>query len=299
LNHPRRNIMVWSAIGVLAFIIVVNLIFNPSAKSWANGISNDLLGSNTAAQNPGNPDQLPGDTNKQQQLKVQHHTDQGTVQSENTTPEKVKTALPLGKLIANITTKDNKTVYLTFDDGPGAYTKDIAAILQKNNAQGSFFWIGKQVTDELGQFGHQMIEQGDVIGSHTMKHNALGQENAAVQKKDLTEAADYIGKKIDNKVVYFRPPYGSVNKDTKKVSKDLGQFLVFWQVDSLDWSLPHNPQQILTNIEKDKVKPGSIILMHERKQTVEMLPKVIQYLRNKGYNFAALPAMPVPKTEKS
>ncbi|WCK56521.1 polysaccharide deacetylase family protein [Aneurinibacillus sp. Ricciae_BoGa-3] len=299
MKHPRRNALIWSAIGILAIIIVTNLIFNPSAKSLANGISNDLTGSKPAPQSSTTPDSLQGDTNKQQQKKMENHPGQGIVKAESNSVEKVQTALPLGKLIANITTKDNKTVYLTFDDGPGPYTKAIAAILQKNHAHGSFFWIGKQVTDELGQFGHQMIEQGDIIGSHTMQHTALGKENAAAQKKDLTQTAEYIGKKINNKVVYFRPPYGSVNQDTKKLSKQLGQFLVFWEVDSLDWSLAHKPEKILSNIEKDKVKPGDIILMHERKQTAEMLPKVIDYLRNKGYNFAALPAMPASKTEKS
>jgi peptidoglycan/xylan/chitin deacetylase (PgdA/CDA1 family) len=245
-----------------------------------------------------NANSLKGDTNQEQQ-QIQQQTQEGTTQIQNISSLEGPHPLPLGKLIDNIPTKDNKTVCLTFDDGPGEYTKEIATILRNNGINGSFFWIGDRVTNELGQLGHQMIEQGNVIGSHTMHHDALGKENGAKQKSDLTQAASLIGNKVGHPVVYIRPPYGSVNKETKKIAKELGQYIIFWQVDSLDWSLARNPEKILTNIENGKVKPGSIILMHERKQTVEILPKVIEYLRSKGYTFAALPSSPVPEDEKA
>ncbi|WP_081413449.1 polysaccharide deacetylase family protein [Aneurinibacillus terranovensis] len=314
MKQPRRGaVLVWSGIACLGIIILVNLIFHPLTKSLAHDNAQsqkstdqskqaDTSNDSTVQTNtkPQNPDSLKGDTNTHQQ-QIQQQTQQQT-QEETTQPQappsqKENIALPFGKLIDNIPTKDNKTVYLTFDDGPGAYTKDIASIMRKNGINGSYFWIGDQVTDDLGQFGHQMIEQGDVIGSHTMHHDALGKESVAQQEKDLTETASYIENKIGDKIVYFRPPYGSVNKATRQVSKEIHQYIIFWQVDSLDWSLAHNPEKILTNIENGGVKPGSIILMHERKQTVEMLPKVIEYLRSKGYHFAALPASPEPKVE--
>ncbi|WCK54235.1 polysaccharide deacetylase family protein [Aneurinibacillus sp. Ricciae_BoGa-3] len=290
MKQQRKAIIIWSALGCLAIIIIVNFIFNHASPLSASPAQTDQA--NQA--NVKNTDTLPGDTNKKLQQKIQEkHTPTASalIQEGNT-------ALPLGKLIANIPAKDNKTVYLTFDDGPGNYTKDIASILQHYGIHGSFFWIGDQVTNELGQFGHQMIEQGDVIGSHTMHHDALGKENAAQQKEDLTATATLLEKKIGHKIDYIRPPYGSVNRDTKKVGKEIGEYIIFWQVDSLDWSLAHDPQKILTNIEKDHLTPGAIILMHERKQTVEMLPKVIEYIRSKGYNMAALPASPIPKVEK-
>ncbi|WCK52921.1 polysaccharide deacetylase family protein [Aneurinibacillus sp. Ricciae_BoGa-3] len=274
-----RAVLIWSAIGGLALIVIINFIFNHAATSSAS---------------PTNVSTLKGDTNKEQQKELQKRKTPLPI----TVTEQGNVALPLGKLIDNIPTKDNKTVYLTFDDGPGVYTKEIDSILHQNGAHGSFFWIEDQVTNDLGQFGHQMLQQGDVIGSHTMHHDALGKESAEQQQQDLTKSADLIGKKIGQKIVYMRPPYGSVNKYTKVVTKGIGEYIIFWQVDSLDWSLSHKPEKILSNIEHEGVKPGSIILMHERKQTVKMLPQVIQYLHSKGYNMAALPASPNPKNEK-
>ncbi|WCN39246.1 polysaccharide deacetylase family protein [Aneurinibacillus uraniidurans] len=281
----KRVVLTWSAITCLGVIILVNIVFHPLTKSLAQSDSSQAS--------------LPGDTNKQQQQQqAQEKTQEEIVPPKDIPHQEESYPLPLGKLIDNIPTKDNKTVYITFDDGPGEYTKEIAAILQKHNAHASFFWIGKQVTDELGQFGHQMIEQGNIIGSHTMRHDALGKENGAKQKSDLTQTAKLISNKVQHPIVYMRPPYGSVNKETRVVAKELGEYIMFWQVDSLDWSLAHHPEKILANIKNGGVKPGSIILMHERKQTVEMLPKVIEYLQGQGYTLAALPSSPVPKETK-
>lgn len=300
----RRSIFIWSAIVCLGIIILINLIFHPLDKYLAHANEPDItVGKEKPAQGKENTTQQPanslqGDTNKQQQ-QIQQQTQEGTTQVQEQVSQEGPHPLPLGKLIDNIPTKDNKTVYLTFDDGPNEHTAEIVSILEKNKINASFFWIGEKVTDKMGEFGHQMIEKGNVIGSHTMRHDALGKESGAKQKSDLTQAASLIGNKVGHKVTYMRPPYGSVNAETRKITKELGQYIMFWDVDSLDWSLAHNPEKILTNIKNGNVKPGSIILMHERKQTVEMLPKVIEYLRSQGYNFAALPASPVPEETKT
>ena len=54
--------------------------------------------------------------------------------------------------------------------------------------------------------------------------------------------------------------------------------------DSLDWKDPP-PDKIVSNVV-DKVKSGSIILMHSgAKNTPESLPKIIETLQNEGYTF--------------
>lgn len=74
------------------------------------------------------------------------------------------------------------------------------------------------------------------------------------------------------------------------------QILAYWNVDSLDWKHGDKPDLIMNNIASE-VKPGSIILMHEKEQTVRLLPKIIELLKQKGYGFAPLP-VPDP-VEKS
>ncbi|MCP1356292.1 polysaccharide deacetylase family protein [Aneurinibacillus migulanus] len=131
-----------------------------------------------------------------------------------------------------------------------------------------------------------------VIAPVTLKHHTtLGKKDKASQKQEIQNTATYIEGKIKHPVRYFRPPYGAVNQGTREVSHELGQYLMYWQVDSLDWKLPNHPEKILENIKKE-VKPGSIILMHERSQSVKILPQVIEYLQQNGYVIEPLPSVP-------
>ncbi|MDB4897766.1 MAG: polysaccharide deacetylase [Firmicutes bacterium] len=72
-------------------------------------------------------------------------------------------------------------------------------------------------------------------------------------------------------------------------AKALGLTVVMWDVDSRDWDLAAHPEQIVPNV-MSHVRSGSIILLHERSQTVKVLPQLIKALRAAGYSFQALPA---------
>ena len=60
-----------------------------------------------------------------------------------------------------------------------------------------------------------------------------------------------------------------------------------WDVDSLDWKDP-SPEEMIKRI-KSKIKPGSIILMHNgAKNTPEALPKIIDAIKGEGYNIVPI-----------
>ncbi|WP_276914219.1 polysaccharide deacetylase family protein [Aneurinibacillus aneurinilyticus] len=304
----KKTLLIWSAIICVGILALFNILFNPKEELLArtgndiktvqetNKNVDTLVGQDknkTGEQNTANAEkseQPPANKNMEQAKQTEKIEQPSTNKNIEEIP-----GLSLGKLISNIPSKNQKVVYLTFDDGPGAYTKEMVSILDKYNIKGSFFWIGKNITNELGSFGAQMIEQGHVIGSHTMHHTTLGNKNKAFQKQEIQNTAAYIEGKVKHPVHYFRPPYGAVNQGTREVSRELGQYLMYWQVDSLDWKLPNHPDQILENIKK-AVKPGSIILMHERSQSVKILPQVIEYLQKSGYIIEPLP--PVPESAK-
>jgi peptidoglycan-N-acetylglucosamine deacetylase len=199
---------------------------------------------------------------------------------------KLPDGIPAGKMIASIPLS-KPTVYLTFDDGPSEHLKQIVDILDQNQIKGSFFWIGNNVKD--GEFAKTMIKEGHVIGTHTMNHTALNHKSLEEQTKIIEETTKYVSERIGHPIIYFRPPYGAVDENTYKASIATGQVLTYWDVDSEDWKYPHNPKKILANISSE-TKPGSIILMHEKPQTVELLPQIIALLKAKGYEFAPLPA---------
>ena len=60
-----------------------------------------------------------------------------------------------------------------------------------------------------------------------------------------------------------------------------------WDVDSLDWKDP-SPDDMVKRI-KSKIKPGSIILMHNgAKNTPEALPKIIDTVKSEGYEIVPI-----------
>ena len=68
---------------------------------------------------------------------------------------------------------------------------------------------------------------------------------------------------------------------------------VFWTIDTLDWKV-QNTEQIIKTVE-EKVKDGSIILMHdEYKTTVEAALRLADSLKEKGYELVTVDELIMP-----
>lgn len=180
-------------------------------------------------------------------------------------------------------TTEEREVVLTFDDGPSRYTAQILAILQAAEIEAAFFWVGTEFP-----LAAEVTAQGHQLGSHTLTHARL------TTLEDDGLLAELDGSKIaledasEGSVYHFRPPFGAYNAETLEAAAALGMRTVLWNVDSRDWALADQPEQILVNV-LGAVKPGSIILLHERKQTVAVLPRLIESLKAAGYSFRLLP----------
>ena len=65
--------------------------------------------------------------------------------------------------------KENKTIYLTFDEGYEAgYTKEILDVLKENDVKATFFLTAHYVNTQP-ELVQQMIDEGHIIGNHTPK----------------------------------------------------------------------------------------------------------------------------------
>ncbi|WP_237690591.1 polysaccharide deacetylase family protein [Paenibacillus caui] len=185
----------------------------------------------------------------------------------------------------------DKTVYLTFDDGPSPYTDQILDILDKQNIHATFFLIGSQLEDHQGQI-NRLLKEGHYPGLHSMSHsykklyksgssahfiNEFKQEQALF--KELT------GEDVD----LIRAPYGSapqIGKSFRDDIADAGFKMWDWTVDSKDWSYTGEPDKVIHQVKRQVHGKLNVILMHEKKQTVQALPQIITYLREQGYSFA-------------
>ncbi|MGI6308126.1 MAG: polysaccharide deacetylase family protein [Dethiobacteria bacterium] len=172
-------------------------------------------------------------------------------------------------------------VALTFDDGPcPEMTEQYLAVLQAYGIQATFFIIGRQAGLHPETVG-KIIAQGSELGSHSWKHDQMDRLTTKQIAADLQETAAQIYELWGQEITFFRPPYGRGSPDVLAAAKELGQKLVYWDVDPRDWKEPP-PEEIVKRV-MEQVQPGSIIILHEgRPNTLAALPEIIQGLQACG-----------------
>ncbi len=178
-----------------------------------------------------------------------------------------------------------KKVVLTFDDGPSRQLTNILEILNKKNVPAMFFWHSNLLYKERPW--KRVLEEGHIIGSHAANHKNLARLTKEQQYKQIKFSIDKIEEITRTKVRYFRPPFGQYNEDTISILHELGLVPVMWEITSFDWENKSTPETIIHNVV-EHVQDGSVILLHELKQTVTALPQIIDGIREKGFEFTLL-----------
>jgi len=180
-----------------------------------------------------------------------------------------------------------EVVYLTFDDGPSPlWTQQILDVLAKHDAKATFFVVGMSVK-EYPELIHAEEKAGHSIAHHTWSHaslNGIGFDGFANQIS-LTNSV-----LVNDAVPCIRLPYADEGIYSEEYATQLGLEIIWWDVDSLDWSNP-GKENIESNVLSNTY-PGAIILFHDgggdRSQTVASLETILKELSLQGYGFEAL-----------
>jgi len=183
-------------------------------------------------------------------------------------------------------------VALTFDDGPGPYTQQLVAELNRLHVHATFFVIGNQ--EQYFSAGTVAeVDSGDVIGDHTETHPMMASLSPHDQYEELFEQMVQVEVLGAKRPRLFRPPYGSFNPTTFKELRHLHLLMILWSVDTADYTLP-GTQAIVERALAD-AKPGAIILMHDaggnRSETIAALPAIVKGLRKRGLHPVTIPQL--------
>ncbi len=200
----------------------------------------------------------------------------------------------------DISKSDEKTAYLTFDDGPTSKaTGKILDILKEENVKATFFVVGKHVK-EYPELVKREYEEGHYIANHGYNHNnKLLYKNMESFESEITstdlEIAKAIG--VDNYCSHiFRFPngymshiYTSQKKEALKVLHNLDYVYVDWNCLNRDSETKQSNYQLINNLKKTAKNKGTlIILMHDTadvNKTYNVLSDSISYLKSEGYEF--------------
>jgi len=155
-----------------------------------------------------------------------------------------------GELVVDRLARGGVTVYcgnrsaqlvaLTFDDGPGPYTRAVTRTLRRAGARGTFFLVGERLAWWRGAL---RAEAGlGAIGDHTWTHRSLATLdgpglNAEVGRTRSAEIA-----RTGRIISLFRPPYGVRTPAADAYLRRLGVLQVLWDVaDSSSPRRCHSP----------------------------------------------------------
>lgn len=191
---------------------------------------------------------------------------------------------------------EEKTIAITFDDGPSPYTDIILDKLEGTGSKVTFFVVGDRVSDYPKQI-KRAAELGCEIGSHTYSHTYLTKMSEEELEKSLGDTKKTVKEHSGADVSILRPPGGHYEK-----SKDYGDPLIMWSVDTEDWKKygyikkgTMTEQEVIDAVCAeivDHASSGAIVLLHDLyKTSCEAFCKAYDILTAQGYKFVTVSQM--------
>jgi cellulose synthase/poly-beta-1,6-N-acetylglucosamine synthase-like glycosyltransferase/spore germination protein YaaH/peptidoglycan/xylan/chitin deacetylase (PgdA/CDA1 family) len=194
-----------------------------------------------------------------------------------------------------------KDLLLTFDDGPDArWTPQVLRILRQHNVHAAFFMVGLMMEKNL-PLVRKVYEDGNLIGDHTFTHHNVAANSPQRTYMELRLTRMLVECITGRSTILFRAPYNADSdpsgndeivplvEASKQNFIDVGE-----AVDPEDWEPGVKAETIFERVVKGvEHGNGHIILLHDaggntRKETVKALPRIIEYLQQKGYRFITL-----------
>lgn len=211
----------------------------------------------------------------------------------------VTRTVTIKKPASTSTSSNEKVIYLTFDDGPGPYTKRLLDILDKYGVKVTFFVTGGN-SDYYDMIG-EAYRRGHTIALHTFSHKYSIYKSVDTYYADLKKISDLVVKQTGEKATIVRFPGGTSNRVSENycdgimtmLSKDLskkGYLYCDWNVSSGDAGDVSTEKGVYNNVIKGVSKQKvSIVLQHDIKSySVDAVDDIIEWGLENGYTFKAM-----------
>ena len=185
---------------------------------------------------------------------------------------------------------DKKYIYLTFDNGYEAgYTEKILEVLKQNQVPATFFLTAHYINTQP-ELVQRMIEDGHIIGNHTVNHKSMPEIDNDTIKKEVMDLHTAVYEKFGYEMKYIRPPKGEYSERTIAYTNTLGYKTVMWSFAYDDWDEAkqgreeYGKKKILDNLHN-----GEVMLLHgTSKDNSNILDECIKEIKSQGYEFKSL-----------
>ncbi|HST48895.1 polysaccharide deacetylase family protein [Jatrophihabitans sp.] len=211
-------------------------------------------------------------------------------------------------------------VVLSYDDGPGPKSAELAALLGEQGVPATFFVLGESIK-RYGEELHAYVEHGHTIGLHSEYHRPFTHPLIARDQlgKVRARVEHHLGRDFfAGRPIWHRPPYGVGNEPVPGYAGPVG-----WHAHGRDWDLtyrndaplrpPSNPRPVQTVagcvaeiVERLQRTGGGIVLLHDfapysefagsglteadlELQAVAITALLLPRLRDAGFELTGLP----------
>lgn len=296
-RNSNKNNFLKIFLGVLAIIILL----------WGGIKVVTMIGSNLANKASINKEQ------EEQEMVIKPNPDD-VMPRMNITYEADKYAVDAKDVqaMANDTYKgEGKYVFLTFDDGPSNSTEKILNILEDKEVHGTFFVLGSSIEKDSKrqEYLKEELKSGNAIANHSYSHdfkklypgNKLKIDPFMDEFNKTNDIMQSIlGGEFDCKVLRMPGGYGTRKYYKDPSLKEFDDKLQENGIINVDWNAldgdaegkPYSTEEMLNYVKKtSKGKNHVVILMHDaagKEKTVEILPQIIDYYKNEGYDFKVI-----------
>ncbi|MDK0979170.1 polysaccharide deacetylase [Clostridium perfringens] len=296
-RNSNKNNFLKIFLGVLAIIIllwggikVVTMIVSNSINKVS---SNEGQANQDKVLKPNPDDVMPG-------MNITYEADKYAVDAKEV------------QAMANDTYKgEGKYVFLTFDDGPSNSTEKILNTLKEKDVHATFFVLGSSIEKDSKrqEYLKEELKSGNAIANHSYSHdfkklypgNKLNIDsfmNELNKTNDIMKSI--LGEEFDCKVLRMPGGYGTRKYYKDPSLKEFDNILQENGIINVDWNAldgdaegkPYSTEEMLNYVKKtSKGKNHVVILMHDaagKEKTVEILPQIIDYYKNEGYEFKVI-----------
>ncbi|EGT3605139.1 polysaccharide deacetylase [Clostridium perfringens] len=296
-RNSNKNNFLKIFLGVLAIIILL----------WGGIKVVTMIGSNLANKASINKEQ-------EEQEKVIKPNPDDVMPGMNITYEADKYAVDAKDVqaMANDTYKgEGKYVFLTFDDGPSNSTEKILNILKDKDVHGTFFVLGSSIEKDSKrqEYLKEELKSGNAIANHSYSHDFKklypgNKLNIDYFMDEFNKTNDImksiLGGEFDCRVLRMPGGYGTRKYYKDPSLKEFDNTLQENGIINVDWNAldgdaegkPYSTEEMLNYVKKtSKGKNHVVILMHDaagKEKTVEILPQIIDYYKNEGYEFKVI-----------
>ncbi len=180
--------------------------------------------------------------------------------------------------------RNERKVYLTFDDGPiPEATPFILDTLKERGIKATFFMVGENAFRHPDLY-ERVKAEGHAIGNHTYNHMGGAKHTINTYMENIKKADALLHTHL------FRPPHGWM-RISQYAWLSRKYKVVMWDLVTRDYSKLLTAKDVVNNIKR-YARNGSIITFHDSLKSIDKLhtalPESLDWLIANGYDFGVL-----------